>query len=214
MGQTTSAPRVTQQDKAILQVKLQKDKLLQYQRRINVLIKSERANIKKLLKTQAPSDKAMAKTILKKIKYQEILIEKTMNQILNLENMISNIEFKLIENEFLKGLSNGNEIMKKLNNELNLNKVEDIIDEFNENLQYQNEIDELLSTAVVNQDFNEELDSELHQLEIELAMPEAPKETLVAAPAAEASPETAPEPALHKEQAKIKSKVAKTPLLA
>lgn len=214
MGQTTSAPRVTQQDKAILQVKLQKDKLLKYQRRINVLIKSERANIKKLLKTQAPSDKAMAKTILKKIKYQEILIEKTMNQILNLENMISNIEFKLIENEFLKGLSNGNEIMKKLNNELNLNKVEDIIDEFNENLQYQNEIDELLSTAVVNQDFNEELDSELHQLEIELAMPEAPKEKLVAAPAAEASPETAPEPALHKEQAKIKSKVAKTPLLA
>lgn len=177
MGNTSSSPRVTAQDKAILQVKLQKDKLLKYQKKSNLLLKSETEQIKKYLRE---NDKKSAKVLLKRTKYQETLLENVSNQLLNLENMIQNIEFKLVEKEFLKGLSNGNEILKKLNNEMNINDVEKLMDDVNENIQYQEEIDQVLSTSIVGRDVEDEIDEELKQLELEEAAKNAPtKEELI-----------------------------------
>ncbi|KAH3673008.1 hypothetical protein WICMUC_003961 [Wickerhamomyces mucosus] len=175
MGNTSSSPVVTAQDKAILQLKLQKDKLTQYEKRTNNLLKSETLQIKKLLRE---NNKTGAKVILKKKKYQQSLLESVSNQILNLENMIQNIEFKLIEKEFLKGLTQGNSVLKKLNNELNVKDVNELIDEVNDNIEYQNEINDLLSTSIVGKDYEDEIDEELQALENEVivkTMPDAVK---------------------------------------
>ncbi|ODQ58241.1 hypothetical protein WICANDRAFT_24485, partial [Wickerhamomyces anomalus NRRL Y-366-8] len=155
-------PKVTAQDKAILQVKLQKDKLLKYQKKSNLLLKSETEQIKTYLRQ---NDKRSAKVLLKRTKYQETLLENVSSQIMNLENMIQNIEFKLVEKEFLKGLTNGNEILKKLNKEMNINDVEKLMDDVNDNIQYQEEIDQVLSTSIVGKDVEDEIDEELRQLE-------------------------------------------------
>lgn len=173
MGNTTSSPKVTEQDKAILQVKLQKDKLLKYQKKSSLLLKSETEQIKAYLKQ---NDKKNAKLLLKRTKYQETLLENVSSQIMNLENMIQNIEFKLVEKEFLKGLTNGNEILKKLNNEMNINEIENLMDNVNENIQYQEEIDQVLSTSIVGKDIEDEIDQELRLLEEEEAEKNKPKE--------------------------------------
>lgn len=160
MGNAPS--KVTQQDKAILQVKLQRDKMTKYQKSMSYNIGQEKIKIKEYL---IRKDKNSAKIILKRIKYQEKLIDSLNDQMMNLENMIRTLEFKLIEKEFLNGLSKGNELLKKLNNELSINKVEDLLDDVRENIEIQQEIDNLLSNSVIGKDFNDEIDEELEELE-------------------------------------------------
>ncbi|KAH3681863.1 hypothetical protein WICPIJ_007169 [Wickerhamomyces pijperi] len=174
MGNTTSSssPRINSQDKAIFQLKLQKDKLKQYERRTTQLINSETLQVKLLLRE---GRKDAAKTLLKRSKYQATLLENVNNQILNLDNLIHNIEFKIIEKEFLKGLSQGNETLAKLNRELNVNDVTKLIDEVNENIEYQNEIDELLSNSIVGKDYEDEIDEELQALEREYQVKNLPE---------------------------------------
>lgn len=215
MGNAPSRPRVTAQDKAVLQVKLQKDKLLKYQKKSNLLLKSETEQIKKYLRE---NDKRSAKKLLKRTKYQETLLENVSNQLLNLENMIQNIEFKLVEKEFLKGLSNGNEILKKLNNEMNINDVEKLMDDVNDNIQYQEEIDQVLSTSIVGKDVEDEIDEELRQLEAEESAKNAPtKEELIGKlPSVHNLPEIKqeePEQVEEEEKAPVKQK-QKTAMLA
>ncbi|CEP22303.1 unnamed protein product [Cyberlindnera jadinii] len=164
MGNTSSAPRVTAQDKAVLQVKLQKDKLVRYQKKMNLLVDQETTQIKVYLRQGKKND---AKVLLKKTKYQQKLLEDSSNQLYNLENMIHNIEFKLIEKDFLKGLQNGNAILSKLNNEMKVEDVERLVDEVQDNIAYQDEINEMLSNSVVGQDIEDEIDQELAALELE-----------------------------------------------
>ena len=164
MGNTSSAPRVTAQDKAVLQVKLQKDKLVRYQKKMNLLVDQETTQIKVYLRQGKKND---AKVLLKKTKYQQKLLEDSSNQLYNLENMIHNIEFKLIEKDFLKGLQNGNAILSKLNNEMKVEDVERLVDEVQDNIAYQDEINEMLSNSVVGQDIEDEIDQELAVLELE-----------------------------------------------
>jgi charged multivesicular body protein 6 len=162
MGNSPSSPKVTAQDRAILQVKLQKDKLVKYQRKSTVLIRSEYNRVKVLLRE---GNKESAKLLLKKVKYQEKLIEDVNNQMFNLENMLQNIEFKLIEKEFLKGLQNGNTILTKLNKEMNVDDVEQLLDEVRESIAYQQEIEETLANATIGMDLEDEIDEELKQME-------------------------------------------------
>jgi charged multivesicular body protein 6 len=164
MGNSPSSPKVTAQDKAILQVKLQKDKLVKYQRKSTVLIRSEYNRVKVLLRE---GDKESAKMLLKKVKYQEKLIEDVNNQMFNLENMLQNIEFKLIEKEFLKGLQNGNTILKKLNKEMKVDDVEQLLEEVHESIAYQQEIEETLANATIGMDLEDEIDEELKQMEMD-----------------------------------------------
>lgn len=165
MGNNASSPKVTAQDKAILQLKIQKDKLVQYQRKMSLIIRSETAQTKLYLKQ---GDKHRAKLLLKKTKYQQKLLEDVGDQMFNLENMIHNIEFKLIEKDFFKGLQNGNDILSKLNNEMRVEDVERLVDDVNDNIAYQQEIEETLANVTVGQDLDDELDDELAALDREV----------------------------------------------
>ncbi|ONH67766.1 Vacuolar protein sorting-associated protein 20 [Cyberlindnera fabianii] len=213
MGNATSSPKVTSQDKAILQVKLQKDKLVKYQRKMSLLVKSEQDQIKIYLRQ---GDKNSAKTLLKRTKYQEKLLEDVSSEMFNLENMIHNIEFKLIEKDFLRGLQKGNTILKKLNNEMRVEDVERLVDEVHENIAYQEEIEEALSTAVVGRDYEDEIDEELRAMEEQEAAKIGKTEDLkTKLPTTEGLPEL-PEPAAKVEEPvkKVKEKTGKTALLA
>jgi charged multivesicular body protein 6 len=163
MGATSS--KITQQDKAILQVKLQRDKLNKYQRTLHYQLAQQRKQIQTYL---AQRDKQSAKLLLKRLKYQEKLNENIADQIMNLENMIRTIEFKIIEKEFLSGLSKGNELLKKLNNELNVDSIEKLVDDVRNNIAYQEEVDAVLSGSVIGRDYNDEIDDELAELEKEV----------------------------------------------
>lgn len=86
--------RVTEQDKAVLQLKQQRDKLKQYQKRIELNLEKDRLLARRLL---ADGKKDRAKLLLRKKLYQEKLLSNTDSQLENLETLVHDIEFAQIE---------------------------------------------------------------------------------------------------------------------
>lgn len=86
--------RVTQQDKAVLQLKQQRDKLKQYQKKIELNLERDRQLAKKLL---GEGKRDRAKLLLKKKKYQENLLQNTDTQLERLEQLTHDLEFAQIE---------------------------------------------------------------------------------------------------------------------
>lgn len=86
--------RVTEQDKAVLQLKQQRDKLRQYQKRIELNLEKDRQIAKKLL---GEGKRDRAKLLLKKKKYQEKLLQNTDTQLERLEQLTHDLEFAQIE---------------------------------------------------------------------------------------------------------------------
>lgn len=86
--------RVTEQDKAVLQLKQQRDKLKQYQKKIELNLEKDRLLAKKLLE-EGKRDRA--KLLLRKKKYQEQLLLNTDAQLEKLEQLTHDIEFAQVE---------------------------------------------------------------------------------------------------------------------
>ncbi|XP_063149451.1 charged multivesicular body protein 6 [Candoia aspera] len=167
--------RVTEQDKAVLQLKQQRDKLKQYQKKISLQLERERIVARQLLKD---GKKEKAKLLLKKKRYQEQLLDKTENQISNLERMVHDIEFTQIEMKVIEGLKIGNECLNKMHQVMSIEEVERIMDETQEAVEYQRQIDEILSGSFTAEDEDAilaELDA-ITQEQIDL--PEVPSEPL------------------------------------
>ncbi|XP_022091395.1 charged multivesicular body protein 6-A-like isoform X2 [Acanthaster planci] len=141
--------RVTEQDKAVLQLKEQRDKLKQYQRKIEANLAREREVAKTLLRD---GKKEKAKLLLKKKRYQEQVLTKTDNQLSNLEHLVQEIEFAQIEARVVEGLKTGNECLKKMHQMMSLEDVERIMEETQEGIEYQREIDELLAGGLTEDD--------------------------------------------------------------
>lgn len=176
--------RVTEQDKAILQLKQQRDKLKQYQRRVAQQLERERALARQLLRD---GRKERAKLLLKKKRYREQLLDKTETQISSLEAMVQNIEFAQIEMKVLEGLQAGNECLNKMHQVMSIEEVERILDETQDAVQYQRQIDELLAGSFTQEDEDAIL-AELDAITQEqLELPEVPTEPLL-----EETPEKAP----------------------
>lgn len=151
--------RVTQQDRAILQVKQQRDKLKLYQKKIVINLEKEREIAKKLLHE---GKKERAKLILKKKRYQEQILQRTDGQLENMEQLVHDLEFAQVELQVVEGLKIGNESLKKIHEVLTVEEVEKILDETQEAVEKQQEIDALLSGVLTQEDESavlEELDA-------------------------------------------------------
>jgi len=142
MGGKQSLPKITTQDKAILDLKLQRDKLRQYQKKIQVILDREHAIAKAHM---ASGQKDRAVIALRRRKYQQSLLLKTDNQLENLEQLVSTIEFSLVEVSVIHGLKQGNEVLKEIHKELNVETVERLLEETAEAREYQREIGDMLS---------------------------------------------------------------------
>ncbi|XP_061667110.1 charged multivesicular body protein 6 [Syngnathoides biaculeatus] len=173
--------RVTEQDKAVLQLKQQRDKLRQYQKKIGLQLEKERLLAKRLLK-DGRKDKALL--LLKKKRYQEQLLDKTDNQISNLERMVQDLEFAQIEKKVVDGLRVGNECLKKMHEAMSVEEVERILDETQDAVEYQRQIDEMLSGSLTQED-EEAVLAELEAItQGDVQLPEVPSDPLPDAPEA------------------------------
>uniref|UniRef100_A0A6M2DQP6 Putative vacuolar protein sorting 20 isoform a tabanus bromius n=1 Tax=Xenopsylla cheopis TaxID=163159 RepID=A0A6M2DQP6_XENCH len=175
-----SQSRITEQDKAILQLKQQRDKLKQYQKRIELSLEKDKQLAKQCLSN---GRKDRAKSLLRKKKYQEQLLKNTDAQLENLEKMASDIEFAQVEIQVMDGLKQGNLALKKVHEVLTLDEIEQILDNTREAVDKQNEIDNLLSGVLtaededaVEEELNELLDLENASSDINL--PDVPSEEL------------------------------------
>ncbi|GFW52708.1 charged multivesicular body protein 6 [Trichonephila clavipes] len=147
--------RVTEQDKAVLQLKQQRDKLKQYQKRILNNLEAERKIAKQLLQD---GRKEKAILLLRKKRFMEQMLTKTDGQLMNLEQMCHDIEFAQIERQVLEGLKVGNESLKSLHDMLSIDDIERIMDETREGIEKQQEIDEILGGKLTDEDEEAVLD--------------------------------------------------------
>lgn len=133
MGNSSS--RITAQDQAILDLKTQRDKLHQYQRRITHLTDRETQAARQLL---ARGDKQRALLALRRKKYQESLLAKTDAQLEQLEKLTASVEFALIQKDVLFGLQQGTSVLKEIHAEMGgIENVEKLMGETAEAIAYQ-----------------------------------------------------------------------------
>jgi len=166
--------RVTEQDKAVLQLKTQRDKLKQYQKKIQNNLAKERELAKTLLK-DGKKDRALL--LLKKKRAQENMLAKTDTQLDNIEQLCGSLEFAQIESKVVEGLKAGNESLKQLQKMTSLEDVERIMDETREAVEYQNEIDALISGANLTEEDEDAIMAELDEI-TKIDLPEVPTEKL------------------------------------
>ncbi|XP_050394497.1 charged multivesicular body protein 6 [Patella vulgata] len=183
-GKSKKASRVTEQDNAVLQLKIQRDKLKQYQKKITIQLEKERELARALLK-EGKKDKA--KLLLRKKKFQEGMLVKTDGQLDNIEQMVSNIEFAQIEAEVVKGLENGNNSLKRMHEMFSLDDVERIMDDTKDSIEYQQEINALISGGLTQED-EEDVLAELNEIlqqsgesEENINLPDVPTDKLPSA---------------------------------
>ncbi|KAJ1976476.1 Vacuolar protein sorting-associated protein 20 [Dimargaris verticillata] len=184
MGAKTSKNQITPHDRAILDLKGQRDQLKRYQKKLSGVLERETTIAKEHLRR---NDKRRALLALRKKKYQEQLLNQTEDQLANLEQLTQAIEFALVERDVFKGLAQGNEVLKELHKEMSLDAVERLIDETAEGIAYQNEIEEMLSGKISDQDeaeIEQELDTLLQQQALDQvpAVPSHPLPVKVAQP--------------------------------
>jgi len=179
-GSKKAKPNVTAQDRAILDLKNQRDKLKQYQKKINTVVERETQIAKQLLQQ---SKKKQALLALKKKKYQEGLFDKTNNMLMNLEEMVNSIEFTQMEKEIFDRLKAGNETLKEIHKEMSIEAVEQLMEDTQEAIQYQKDVSDVLAGKLTQEDEDDVL-KELEEIEQRAAnipqMPNVPKEVPVA----------------------------------
>eukprot|EP00088_Acartia_fossae_P007688 TRINITY_DN1360_c0_g1_i1.p1 TRINITY_DN1360_c0_g1~~TRINITY_DN1360_c0_g1_i1.p1 ORF type:complete len:227 (-),score=58.11 TRINITY_DN1360_c0_g1_i1:114-794(-) len=141
--------RITEQDKAILALKKQRDQLKQYQKRINNNLEKDRELAKKLLQE---GKKDRAKLLLRKKKYQEGLLDQTDKQLDQLEKLTQDLEFTQVEKQVIDGLKVGNDALQRANSIFSVEEIEDLMLETQEAVDKQREIDTLISGQLSESD--------------------------------------------------------------
>ncbi|OJI97666.1 hypothetical protein ASPVEDRAFT_37090 [Aspergillus versicolor CBS 583.65] len=175
MGNTNSSHKISSQDRAILDMKNQRDRLHQYQKRITVLTDRETAIAKECL---ARDDRKRALLALRRKKYQESLLAKTDAQLEQLEQLTSQVEFALVQKDVLFGLQQGTQVLQTINKEMGgIDGVEKLMGETEDARAYQEEISQMLAGHLSNQD-EDEVEDELETLHREVqgpaSLPNAP----------------------------------------
>nr|CAH8860061.1 unnamed protein product [Trichobilharzia regenti] len=143
--------RITEQDKAVLQLKQQRDKLNQMTKRIERQIECEHVLAKELV---SRGRKERALLLLKKKKYLENLIQKTEIQLSNIEQLVNDIEFAQIEVEVLDGIKQGNDALKNMQKVMSLDDAEKIMSEAQDAVDYQRELNDLVSGGLSSKDYD------------------------------------------------------------
>uniref|UniRef100_A0A8C1FDI1 Charged multivesicular body protein 6 n=1 Tax=Cyprinus carpio carpio TaxID=630221 RepID=A0A8C1FDI1_CYPCA len=146
-----------------VQLKQQRDKLKQYQKKIALQLEKETS----------------ALLLLKKKCYQDQLLYKT-------DIQVQDIEFAQIEIKIIEGLKAGNYCLKQMHEVMSIEEVDRILEETQEATEYQKQIDELLAGSLTAEDE----DAVLAELEAitqgeDITLPELPTDPLPVVPTGE-----------------------------
>ncbi|EFA83358.1 SNF7 family protein [Heterostelium album PN500] len=176
-GGSARKDQISDKDKAVLELKIQRDKLKQYQIKINLVIQRETEIARECAKNNKKQQAILA---LKKRKYQEKLLEDTDQNLMNIQEMVSTIEQAHIQIKIAEQLKQGNNALKELHKEMSLEEIENIMSDTQDAVDYQNEISEALS-GKFTQEEEDELMAELDQMEkqqLKSKFPEVPNNDL------------------------------------
>lgn len=153
-------PAITEQDRAVLQLKQQRDRLNQNRRRIESQLDREREVAKQLLKN---GQKERALLLLRRKKALEMQLDKSEGILENVERMTHELEFAQVQVNVVNSLKQGTDALKKMNELLKLEDIEKLMDDSREAIEYQNEVSNALSGGLSRAD-EEDVEDELEEL--------------------------------------------------
>ena len=168
----SETPKINNEEKAILDCKLARDKIKTYIKRLerNANLKKEKA--KESLRAK---NKDRAKYNLKLSKMYQEQIKTADAQLTMLEEQISNLEQATTQRDALKVLEKGNEVLKNLQSECNIEKWEKISEDMQDIKDQQDEINQFFRDRNienvdddVEEEMNKLMESENNDIENEL----------------------------------------------
>ncbi|KAJ3441234.1 charged multivesicular body protein [Anaeramoeba flamelloides] len=158
---------ITSQDRAVLELKVQRDNLKRSRKKIESVIDKETEIAKQCLRAKKRKQALLA---LRRKKWQEQTLEKVEKMLTNVEEMTQSIEFKQMEKKVFDSLKSGKDALQQLNKMMSVEEVEQLMEENEEAMSYQNEIQELLAGQLTQED-EEDVLKELDEI-IEMAQDE------------------------------------------
>lgn len=161
-------------DKAILDLKRQRDRLKKYTAQQEQIASREIETARELLRKGL---REKAKFVMRQKKQREVTIEKTEKMIENVQHQIDNIENAQMQVEMVKNVEQTNALLKQLTDMMPIEEVERIMDE---NAEQQDKLNEIESVLYQNMDpdsmrmADEEYEKMLQQLDGDEEQEEAP----------------------------------------
>lgn len=173
--------QVSEEDKAAAQLMVTRDDIKKYHKRLETAIQHTKEAIKDCLRNKQKQKAVLA---LRKQKFLEKNLDTSQGQLMQLEQMLSNIEQAKVQKTVFEALRQGTDYLQKVNQQLSLDDVEKLMEDTKEAYEYQQQVNEALTREGVVVDEGELLE-QLDQLDAEEALavdlPEVPKQQLPAA---------------------------------
>ncbi|KAL0452866.1 UNVERIFIED_CONTAM: Vacuolar protein sorting-associated protein [Sesamum latifolium] len=164
-------PKITEVDKAILSLKTQRRKLAQYQQQLEAVIEAEKQAAKDLLR-EKKKDRALL--ALKKKKVQEDLLKQVDGWLINVEQQLADVELASKQKAVFESLKAGNNAVKAIQSEINLDDVQKLMEDTAEAKAYQDEISAILGEKLSAED-EEEILAEFENLETQITIQDLPE---------------------------------------
>ncbi|KAL4632674.1 hypothetical protein ACB092_04G068000 [Castanea dentata] len=163
-------PKITEVDRAILSLKTQRRKLADYQRQLDAVIEAEKQAAKDLIREKRKDRALLA---LKKKKTQEELLKQVDAWLINVEQQLADIELASKQKAVFDSLKSGNNAIKAIQSEINLEDVQKLMDDTDEARAYQDEINAILGEKLSAED-EEEIIAEFENLESQITVQDLP----------------------------------------
>ena len=160
LNKNSNAPNLNAEEKTILNCKMTRDNIKKYIQKLERNSKLNREKAKESLK-QKNKDRAKYKLKLSKMYSEQI--KHAESQLTMLEEQINNLESAITQKEALKILEKGNEVLKNLQNECNIEKWEKISEDMNDIKEQQDEINQFFRDKNI-EDIDDDIENEMNKL--------------------------------------------------